>query len=733
MGHLRWGVSNTSRTRRSHNTEKSAWGRGYITSKVAIVKTCPSLLDACARTIVINSRGKFWTTSLQLGDKVQMPVRLGSSSECENVTDVQVQGRSARPKRPSSGRAGDESDSLVLARKPSKRRRKANGLDHKLTRMLHRANTSYATMQALASQGKRARTISNGSSSSTSYEVPRTPVDDVHDAVVSQQGRIGQGFRLIKLDPSSSEQHPQAFEDVFTDSGLPSWKKLRKGQDDSRKDVNETNANPLPSWLSSTFSKLSSNHPLRSLVEADSANSSLVENANNLATNRLEYAPTRVHIPEEESIFAFRPPSAVPQPTAHDLGTLEEHKVPDAHPFVQDDPQPFSAPGPVYQADAYSLDFSNAHVRHSTPRGPPPYVPRARPTDNHPQTPKPFSTPGPAASFTVSPPPSRTRLLRFDVPDSDMTVFDRTPASPRLRPTANFASSSTADPHILTAKPNLPELAPYPAIEEEHAFEYQDTSHFDPDFNFELVEAIQPESVHSESILTLSPTPNVRTAPCKTISPISNKENGQGDLDDWLFSAEALDAEPAWLEVQEDPQAFLDDLGDSEPETNDNSTLVMYDPGEIPMTQTPIRQTPAIQKKPRLPFNPAPGIYISPGSSTSSSSLPTKVDLGSDPFITEGDVAKAPMQSDSDGGQSHAGENGQPERRRPKFRPAIIPDDVGRRQEPKLIGKSTEVKNTTETELAKTPLKEEVEKFINLFGSEEQMSQLTNDTIESWD
>lgn len=126
----------------------------------------------------------------------------------------------------------DESDSLVLARKPAKRRRKANGLDHKLSRMLHRANASYAAMNAYASQGKRERTTSVGSSSSTSYEVPRTPVDEVHDAVVSQRGRIGQGFKLIKLGSSD-----QAFEDVFTDNNLPSWNRSRKAQSDTQNDV----------------------------------------------------------------------------------------------------------------------------------------------------------------------------------------------------------------------------------------------------------------------------------------------------------------------------------------------------------------------------------------------------------------------------------------------------------------------------------------------------------------
>lgn len=126
----------------------------------------------------------------------------------------------------------DESDSLVLARKPAKRRRKANGLDHKLSRMLHRANASDAAMNAYASQRKRERTTSVGSSSSTSYEVPRTPVDDMHDVVVSQQGRIGQGFKLIKLGSSD-----QAFEDVFTDNNLPSWNRSRKAQSDPQNDV----------------------------------------------------------------------------------------------------------------------------------------------------------------------------------------------------------------------------------------------------------------------------------------------------------------------------------------------------------------------------------------------------------------------------------------------------------------------------------------------------------------
>ncbi len=113
--------------------------------------------------------------------------------------------------------------------------------------MLHRANASYAAMNAIASQGKRERTTSVGSSSSTSYEVPRTPVDDVHDAVVSQQGRIGQGFKLIKLT-GSSEQNEQAYEEIFTDNSLPSWRKSTKAQSDTQNDV-RTHISVIIIWV----------------------------------------------------------------------------------------------------------------------------------------------------------------------------------------------------------------------------------------------------------------------------------------------------------------------------------------------------------------------------------------------------------------------------------------------------------------------------------------------------
>lgn len=99
----------------------------------------------------------------------------------------------------------------------STKRRKPNGLNGRMSRMLLRAETSYVGI-AGSSAEKRGRALSNSSSSSIfSNEVPRTPIDAIHNAV--KRDNLGDGFSVIKMHSSPDRGRPTLFS-----NNLPSWR-----------------------------------------------------------------------------------------------------------------------------------------------------------------------------------------------------------------------------------------------------------------------------------------------------------------------------------------------------------------------------------------------------------------------------------------------------------------------------------------------------------------------------
>ncbi len=448
----------------------------------------------------------------------------------------------------------------------------------------------------------------------------------------------------------------------------------------------EAKANSLPGWLSNTFAKLSSGHPLRSLIEVQDVDSPVGDRAEVSGAADASYRHD-TPILQEESVFAFQPPDVRPQSSIPDLP--QNNIITDEHPILLPEPQPFSTPGPGYQADAYSLDFkfSDSLIRHSTPNVRPPYF-AARAIPSRLRTPLPFSTPGPAASFTVSPPPSRTRKLRFDVPDSDTTdAFEYVPA-PAYPP---FLQGSISNPAAHTAYnlvTTIPEFDPYNAHEQERALEYEEMapsfSEYDPISPIET--RITPSTIQSQAISMQPTTTNV-------FSTTATTSTDPDDFDDWL-SAEALGTDPAWPEPHEPLYDLPGGLDDKEFNANGNKSMSGFTPDEIRIPQTPALPAPTPRKKkPRLAFNPAPGIYISPGSSTSSISLPAHVDHGgSDPFISQANESEVPEEKDSESAQLRP-ERGDPPtaKRRPKFRPAIIADEHAVR---KQVPQETDVRNS---------------------------------------
>lgn len=74
------------------------------------------------------------------------------------------------------------------------KRRKTNGLNSRFDRMIETVNVMHHSPTK-----SRRRTRSSGSSSASSYDLPKTPLD-AYDGL--NTGRLGKGFSVIKLKTS---------------------------------------------------------------------------------------------------------------------------------------------------------------------------------------------------------------------------------------------------------------------------------------------------------------------------------------------------------------------------------------------------------------------------------------------------------------------------------------------------------------------------------------------------
>lgn len=121
----------------------------------------------------------------------------------------------------------DGSETLSLGKRPVKRR-KSDGLNIRLSRMLFRVNTSFVA-DIPAPESKRPRKHSNGSSSSTvGPEIPQTPVDSIHASV--KRNNIGEGFAIIKVG-SSPDMGRSGY---LSGKHLPSWRDADKQKEAER-------------------------------------------------------------------------------------------------------------------------------------------------------------------------------------------------------------------------------------------------------------------------------------------------------------------------------------------------------------------------------------------------------------------------------------------------------------------------------------------------------------------
>ncbi|KAJ7703212.1 hypothetical protein B0H17DRAFT_1194421 [Mycena rosella] len=144
----------------------------------------------------------------------------------------------------------DDSDSrsvVSAATQDFVKRRKTSGLNSRFDRMCQTMNVTHRPPAR-----KRAGSTSSASGSS----VPKTPIDNYDE--FHREAKLGPDFSVIKMGTSSIPRSKKArnFAGVFP------W------DQDSSSDTNEPPppAVPLPAWLATTFSTLTTKHPLRLLL-----------------------------------------------------------------------------------------------------------------------------------------------------------------------------------------------------------------------------------------------------------------------------------------------------------------------------------------------------------------------------------------------------------------------------------------------------------------------------------
>ncbi|KAG1890208.1 hypothetical protein F4604DRAFT_2004473 [Suillus subluteus] len=161
------------------------------------------------------------------------------------------------------------------------KRRKTLGLNTRFDRMLAQVNVTHLYSSDPKTRRKRAR--SSGSSSVSSYDLPKTPVD-----AYSHEYRLGSDLSVLKMNQrvSNPAKSPLVQRDL---------KAYRKGS------LVQAPTKALPMWLASTFSALESEHPLRELLPPSLGHEDMIE-----ARTRNEPRPCSQEA-RTNRMFAFSP------------------------------------------------------------------------------------------------------------------------------------------------------------------------------------------------------------------------------------------------------------------------------------------------------------------------------------------------------------------------------------------------------------------------------------------
>ncbi|KAG1816132.1 uncharacterized protein BJ212DRAFT_212771 [Suillus subaureus] len=192
------------------------------------------------------------------------------------------------------------------------KRRKTLGLNTRFDRMLAQVNVTHLYSSDPKTRRKRAR--SSGSSSISSYDLPKTPVD-----AYSYEDRLGSDISVLKMNQRASNPAKSP----LVQRKLKAYRKGSQVQAPTKS---------LPMWLASTFSALEPEHPLRELLPPSLAHEDMIEArtrneprpySEEVRTNRMfAFSPFDTDVQENNDAAhgASRPPSA--DPALCDVGLL---------------------------------------------------------------------------------------------------------------------------------------------------------------------------------------------------------------------------------------------------------------------------------------------------------------------------------------------------------------------------------------------------------------------------
>ncbi|KAG2342887.1 hypothetical protein BDR05DRAFT_1025186 [Suillus weaverae] len=548
------------------------------------------------------------------------------------------------------------------------KRRKTLGLNTRFDRMLAQVHVTHSYSSDPKTRRKRAR--SSGSSSVSSYDLPKTPVD-----AYSHEGRLGSDFSVLKMNQRAS--NPAKSPPVKRE--LEAYRKGSQVQAPTK---------ALPTWLVNTFSALESEHPLRDLLPPSPAYEDMIEArtrneprpcSQEDRTNRMSaFSPFDADIRENNDATSCLPSA---NPAFRDIGLLHCDST-----TVNTDSQtfhlgedtlgfcPFSTPGSLAPlqhavisnatpnlARPSEAQKTSAHVK-SPPLSHDPSVNHAnftsspvfRPTIAESETylssfrrgssvlnelmANIFSTPGPA--FTVS------RPVYFDSPTEDLLSDPLDPGSYEL----------DLDALDFRWQPFLRKTLPDPGLANKQTYAMHASATIPP--VFEDSDVLLSHSPHSfcgvaDNQVEMAEAPNARVesdlydgpflnSPVsghiirQSSSPHSNGQSGAVVLapSSRIFkTAPPVFAGPDVL-LSLSPHAFRGSVANNQPMMAEApNSRVEYDLHDGPFRDSPIsgHESPSPQMNGQngaVVFAPASGIFISPlRGATSSPAVPGIADV----------------------------------------------------------------------------------------------------------
>ncbi|KAJ7178529.1 hypothetical protein C8R43DRAFT_463316 [Mycena crocata] len=478
---------------------------------------------------------------------------------------------------------------------------------------------------------KSARNRAHSTSSTSGSSVPRTPIDDYEE--FHRDGRLGTEFSVLKMDSSSIPRKKRSKKIT----GVFPW-----DQDSSSSDTTEQRPPPvpLPAWLASTFSSLTTQHPLRLLLPqridseptpsppaqpvqdmeddspfsfsapADPINVSpprdMFVDAGNDANPSTQSTQTPLHSQATEPTFVYRPAS-LPDPS---FGAI----------------QPFSTPGPTSVMSRSILSAGSiptVHISEPTPSS-------VSMSQIH------FAEPSYTdCALSFSPPLHSTPAPRYTASQTQV-ITPLYEEHTDNGPTWDHSESHSVTMNVFST-PGPGYRAPQPVYFDSPTEDPSDSDPLQPGPGYELEsldfrwEPFIQKSAREE-VIAIDPDP-----PAPAV--ISNSDDyyyeirvepeGEDDEEGQLYAS--INMEPVSMnrDVSPGPFSFAPPV-DPPTEKQRQQTPADDDmPTEEQSQQAPI--TPERQR-PRF-FAPVPGIFVSPLRNDERASSPTAVEVGLLTFV----------------------------------------------------------------------------------------------------